>query len=315
MKPTITACLIAAFVLHPVSAGAATVRVTLRGMVTSDQPRLRLADIASLHGDRNEIARLGAIAVALAPRVGQVRRLSQAELAALVRRAGVNADIEWDGAPHVQVTMATVMVDGADIGRAALSAIASSPGPVSRRFALAHPVPSVGVPARAYQLRARPLQDAIAGRNVVWIDVVVDGSVYRAVRVPVRIEDQRPVLVARRDMAAGDSVLPAGFEPAVRDVAGLSGEAYAPDALHGGGRLQKRMRAGEVLTHDSLLPAGEVLPGDRVRVIAHAQRVQLEMEGVAVQGGAPGQRVNVKVTHSDEALNGTLLPDAAVLVR
>lgn len=314
-KHVVASSIIAALMLLAGAAEAAGVKATLRSQVTSDLAHLRLADVASLQGDPREVARAGSILVAVAPRVGHVRRLDRVELSAIVRRAGQYPEIEWSGAPHIQITAAAVTLDGDEIGRAALAALRQTPGPASRKYELAHPVPAVEVPARDTRLRPRPLDAAPGARRVVWIDVMVDGSVYRSVQVPVRVMDERAVLVARRDMAPGEDVLPGGFEKVLRDVADLRSEALAPDALSGTGRLKRRVGAGEVLTKDSLLPAGSVLPGDQVRVIAQADQVRLEMRGTVVHGGAPGQRVDVRVAHSGEALNGTLLPDAAVLVR
>jgi flagella basal body P-ring formation protein FlgA len=312
------------FVLHAVAAAmlahaaadAAPVTATLRQQVSVDRAQVELGDVAQLDAAASEREALEHVVVGRAPRVGYVQRFTPAMLAAAVRKAGVHADIAWQGSPTVQVAVTGQQIPGADITHAAMAALSAADPHGDYVFNSVRAVEAVEVPARAFSLRVRPLdRAAFAPRISVWVDVVVDGDVYRAVQVPVEVVQERAVLVAHADLRAGGAVEPGQFDTVRRNVAGAGSRVL--DRLPAGARvrLARPMRAGDVLTADKLMANDAVASGDHVHVVARAGAAVIETDGVVMRGGASGDVVEVVTAHSAQPVSGTLLDDHTVAVQ
>jgi flagella basal body P-ring formation protein FlgA len=312
------------FVLHAIAAAllahavadAAPVTASLRQQVSVDRPQVELGDVAQLEGAADVREVLGHVVVGRAPRVGYVQRFTPAMLAAAVRKAGVSADIAWQGSLAVQVTAAGQRVSGDDIARAAMAALSAADPHGDCQFNPVRAVEAVEVPARAFSLRVRPLdRAAFAPRIGVWVDVVVDGDVYRSVQVPVEVVQERAVLVAHADLRAGMAVGPDQFDTMRRNVVGAGPRVL--DRLPGGAkvRLVRPMRAGDVLTADRLMASDAVASGDHVHVVARAGAAVIETDGVVMRGGASGDEVQVVTAHSAQPVSGTLLDNHTVAVQ
>jgi flagella basal body P-ring formation protein FlgA len=291
------------------------VRAALRSDAMVAGPQVLLGELAVLDGEAGDLAVLARAPVADAPRIGVVKRLRVADLDVALRRAHRQADLAWTGAAEVKISVAARTVDGGELGREALAALRSLPDAAGLKLELAA-TPPLEVPARAVSLRARPVAMAeLAPHTPVWVDVLVDGQVYRSARVTVEVADERRVLVARTGMAAGEDAASSRFEAVTRNVAGMRSAPLAPDALPAGARLARQLRAGEILGRESLLAPGGVFAGDRVRVVARDAQMVIEVEGTVIHGGRPGQAVEVRVAHSDRALTGVLGAGATVVLR
>jgi flagella basal body P-ring formation protein FlgA len=254
--------------------------------------------------------------VARAPRVGQVQRLTPALLGAAVRRAGIPVDIEWSGAPNVQVVSIARQIAGKDVIDMAMAYLETVDPHAGFTFNVARAVEAVDVPSGAAKLHVRGIDPAIlAPRTVVWVDISVDGTLYRSVQVPVDVMLERMVLVARADLRAGETVRAAQFTAERRNVAG-QGKAM-PDALPAIGqlRLARAVRAGEVLTAEKIMMADGVMAGDPVRVVARTHGMAVEMDGIVVRGGSSGQGVGVRVAHSAQTIAGNLADGRTVFVQ
>jgi flagella basal body P-ring formation protein FlgA len=307
---------VAAALLAHAAAGAAPVVANLRQQVSVDRAQVELGDVAQLEGAADARAALEHVVIGRAPRVGYVQRFTPAMLAAAIRKAGVQADIAWQGSPMVQVAATAQQVPGADITRAVMAALSATDPHGDFEFHIVHAPAAVEVPARAYSLRVRPLDGkAFAPHIGVWVDVVVDGDVYRSVQVPVDVAQERAVLVAHADLRAGVAVGLDQFETARRNVVGAG--QHVLDRLPDGARvrLARPMRAGDVLTADRLMAGDAVVSGDHVRVVARAGAAAVETDGVVVRGGASGQVVDVLTAHSTQPVSGTLLDNHTVAVQ
>jgi flagella basal body P-ring formation protein FlgA len=307
---------VAAAMLAHAAAHAAPVTASLRQQVSVDRAQVELGDVAQLEGAAGDRAALEHVVVASAPRVGYVQRLTPAMLAAALRKTGVHADIAWQGSPTVQVTTTAQRIPGADITRAVMAALSAADPHRDYVFNPVRAAEPVEVPARAFSLRVRPLdRNAFAPRVGVWVDVVVDGDVYRSVQVPVEVVQERAVLVAHADLRAGTAVGPDQFDTARRNVVGAGPRVL--DRLPGGARarLARPMRAGDVLTADKLMANDAVVSGDHVHVVARAGVAVIETDGVVMRGGASGDVVEVVTAHSAQPVSGILLDNHTVAVQ
>lgn len=294
---------------------AAPVAATLLAQVRVAHSDVAFADLAVLSGDAAGLSALAHLVVCRAPRVGYVQRLTPAMLYVAARRAGLDVDIQWSGAAAVQVSTVAQQIDGADINAAVLSALRALDPDRGLVFAMPHAPDALDVPAGRNSLRVRRLDaDALLPRTVVWVDIMVDGALYRSVQVPVGVTREQPVLVARADLRAGTVLEESAFVLERRNVVG----ARAPmlSALPAGypARLAHPLRAGDGLSADRLVAQNGVVSGDHVQVVAQAGAAAVEMDGVVVRGGVSGQVVEVQVAHSAQRLTGTLMGGRIVAV-
>lgn len=287
---------------------AAAVPLTLRASVTLDHPAVVLADLVDAAPGIDP--RLLAMPLGAAPRVGYVLHWRRADLAAQLRRQGANVAIDWQGASAVSVATLTQRLDPQLLQEAAVARLAATFGEPDDAFNLAPQDGAVDIPQRPYALRTRPVATGGGARVLVWVDVLVDGAVYRSVVVPATVTRMRAGWVARRALAAGSRIDSADVEPRQVNAAGLG---PLPDAVDGA-RLRGAVRAGEVLTMATLAPTGAVLRGDAVRLTIQSGALAIEAPGVAQGSALPGQLVAVRSASSGEILSGRVNRAGNVLV-
>ena len=114
------------------------------------------------------------------------------------------------------------------------------------------------------------------------------------VRVQVRVQVFRDVLVSSRGLARGDVVGNGDVHPEERDVAQL-GYGYmvdAPDLV--GRRLRRPLAAGTVVTPGMLAPREVVQRGQQVSLVAHLDDILVRAGGVALEAGDRGDLIRVK---------------------
>ena len=103
------------------------------------------------------------------------------------------------------------------------------------------------------------------------------------------------VLVARRDLARGDTLTDAAVEVAWLETTRFHGDPVHPADVHGDGRptARRSLRAGEALRASSLAWPVATDTGDRVRVRYHRRGLLLTVDGVAREAGAVGDAIRV----------------------
>jgi flagella basal body P-ring formation protein FlgA len=297
------------------AAAEGTVSARLRSQVLADRTEVEFGDVAELSGDTVDRAGVEHVVVCRAPRVGYVERVSREMVEAALRRAGRRTVIEWEDGGVAQVRSASRSIPGSDVADAVRQALHVVDEGNVLNFTVARAIGDVDVPARAATLRVRPIDRAsVKQRMSVWVDVVVDGAVYRSVQVPVEVAHEERVLVARTDLPAGVAGIGA-FDAADRNVVGL--RYVRPDShlANAQVRLVRPLRAGEMLTTDKIADTDELAPGERVHVVARAGGAGVEMDGVVVRGGRNGQLVEVRVAHSAQPISATVLDRHTVEVQ
>lgn len=300
------ALLWAAALWLPAAAGA---ELALRDKVLASAPRLRLADVAEIHGE--DAAALAQIELGNAPRVGYVARWTRQELQELVlRRSGRSVD--WSGAQQVQVRTASRLVSAAEqlaLAEPAVQAAFGADGPL-QAAPLQQPA-EVEAPVGA-QLALRPLAGRpLTQRFDVWLDVLWQGAVYRSLRVALALEAPRRLYLARHDLAAGEAIAAADFEQ--RDGNAALANGPAASALVPGARLRQPLRAGQPLAAAQLLAPGALLRGEHAHVRWQAGALQLERDAIALGDALPGEAVQMRMA-GGAVLAGRLQQDGTVKV-
>lgn len=304
------ACLLLGAFACQAAAGGVTLQ--LREKVVVSHPVIVLGDLVAPAALPS--SELAALELAHAPRIGYALRFTKEELDNQVRRHFPAAAIDWDGAAVVVVRTEAQAVDNGGLREAALAQVRAAYAEAGTVVEIETPTAALDIPAGAYALRPRALPaGAPAARLPVWVDVLVDGSVYRSVVLIAAVSREGEALVARRPLAAGSRIDPDDFTVSRVNVAGLHPLAVA-DAGRTGARLRTALRPGQVLNSDAMAPAGAIFHGDQVRVSVQGGAVGVEALAVAQGSALPGQMVSLRASSSGETLRGRVTRAGNVVI-
>lgn len=300
--------LLLAMATQVVMARAVEVTLELRPDVVLSGPQVTLSDLAHVDAPDAVLQKhLAAIVVGRAPLVGHVEQRSRAELDLLLRSQVLRADqsIVWCGASLVKIRRASQALPVERLVEVAR-------GFVQRRFdadregvdiRLDGAMAEVAAPLGEVELSARMAgATRLRARMAVWVDVVVQGSLYRSVVVPLLVNERRQVYVARHALVAGCSVTAEDFELREEDVAALADAPLAPGGLAAPARMRQELDAGQVATVRQVALAGTVLRGDEVRLRTAAAGIAVETNAYAQANGTVGQRIPVRPMNSNETI-------------
>ena len=294
------------------AAGAAPVALTLREQVVIDHAGIVLADLL---GPNTAVALpFATLDVGRAPRVGYTVRITRAELENQLRRQFPGTAVRWDGAAMVTVRIQAQAIEPARVREATWELVRAAFAEPGTLIDIDMPGALPDIPAGAYTLRTRPLTaGAPVGRLPVWIDVLVDGAVYRSLIVTASVRRDGQAFVARRALDAGSRISPDDFIADRLNIAGmepLSSAAFE----HDGARLRSALRPGQVLDAQALAPAGAVFHGDQVLVTVRGGGIDVEALAVAQGPALPGQIVSLRASSSGETLRGRVTRAGHVVI-
>jgi flagella basal body P-ring formation protein FlgA len=135
-----------------------------------------------------------------------------------------------------------------------------------------------------------------------------------SVYLPVSVESEAPVLVARRSLRRGEVPLAADFDRSQRRVPGLAQDfAAEPEAL-AGQRLRRPLAAGELLATNMLERPPLVQRGQSVTAVTRAAGIEVRSSVEAMASAAAGDRVRLRNPATGRLLDGTVQPDGTVEV-
>lgn len=153
--------------------------------------------------------------------------------------------------------------------------------------------PRLRLPACAGALRAQA-PDLRQGASRVSVPVSCAAGQSWNVRVQVRVQMFRKVLVSSHGLARGDVVGNGDVHAEERDVARL-GYGYMVDAGQLYGRhLRRALAAGTVITPGMLAPREVVRRGQQVNLVARLDDILVRAGGVALEAGDRGDLIKVR---------------------
>ncbi|HET7269336.1 MAG TPA: flagellar basal body P-ring formation chaperone FlgA [Rhodanobacteraceae bacterium] len=153
--------------------------------------------------------------------------------------------------------------------------------------------PRLRLPACAGALQAQA-PDLGRGASRVSVQVSCSAGQSWSVRVPVRVQLFRKVLVSSHGLARGDVIGAGDVHAEEYDVARL-GYGYLVDpAKLSGRRLRRALTTDTVITPGMLAPREVVRRGQQVRLVVDAGSIQVSAAGIALQAGDRGDLVRVK---------------------
>lgn len=310
--------LIAAHARAEVRGGGASVRVAAESVAKGE--RLTLGDVADVRaGDATMTEKLRAVPLGYAPAIGAVRELTRERIALAIAAAGFAEGTVRIEVPPVALVRRAAQIVPAElvreaIERAALAELRAA-GADARLIRFDLP-PVIEVPAGAVEARAslggsRNLFELFA----VSIELWVDGRLARRIGATAQVEAEAPVLVAARDLAAGERVREGDFISEARPLKRASSVYVRDSARLRGAGLRRAVARGETLTTDLLTAEIVVRAGDAVRIVGESGGLRVAVAGEARASGRVGDRVQVKNTGSGALLQAVVVDEGLVRVR
>lgn len=155
-----------------------------------------------------------------------------------------------------------------------------------------------------------PAGAAVRAKTLIAVRCTAAGG--WTIYVPVAVESDATVLVARRALARGEAPLPADLEAVRRTVPGLPTGFPAAAADLMGRRLRRPLAAGEILAGDLLAPALLVKRGQQVTVVAELSGIAVRASLLAMTDGAAGERIQARNPLSGRVVEGVVQPDGTL---
>lgn len=279
-----------------------------------------LRDVAQVSAKDAEIkARLDALSVGVAPRMGYARTVPRATIALVVEKQWpeIAERIDWQGSEALVVRGTGVKQDSVSLVAMAQEALLAQ---LSRQYARAEVTP-VGGPYEmrhpAGEVAVMPrVSDAasVRPRMRVWLDVSLDGQHYRAVPIWFAVKAYAPVRVAKRSMPPRQRITGDDFRIEERNVVDVQGVPVPTGELLASTWLKRGVRAGEVLIDAAMESAPLIERGDDVRVKVVVGSIQIETKGIALGNGRLGDTIKVENPGSREAFSGKVIGARAIFI-
>ncbi len=289
----------------------------LRPEALISQQRITLSDVAVLHTSDLQSQAMGSIPLGRAPRIGQTERLSRAQIEQAIRRhPGVPVTPSWTGAATVALRTQAQTVWAQDIGQAALDAVRARYHATGTTLAveLAIPLSDYEVPVGVVTIKVRPVSASRerGGRVPVWVDLYVQGEMYRSVVVQLVVSLRRQAYVALHSISPGATASAQDFVVREMDVdANPVVAVYEPLLPF---RAARVIRGGEPLTVAAMLSGASFMRGDPVRLQLRSGLIGIEMAGVAMDDALPGQLLRVRSTNGRDIVTGRVSRSGAVIL-
>jgi flagella basal body P-ring formation protein FlgA len=136
-----------------------------------------------------------------------------------------------------------------------------------------------------------------------------------SIYVPVMVESEAALVVARRSLSRGEMPSPADLTVVPRQVSGFPTQFLAQVSDIAGRRLRRPVAAGEPIPDDALAAPVLVERGQQVTVSASITGIAVRANAVALDAGGFGDRVRVRNVASGRVIEGAIQADGSVVIR
>lgn len=273
--------------------------IALRDQVQISAAHIQLGDVAEIRG-ANEAQRvqLATMKIGPAPRLGTGRVVQQKEISRFLQHY---ASKEWfivEGS-ETRVTRPVAMYSGAQFADAARNQLLAHltrarPDFSKIEVTVVSTPESLPAPAGPARIVVRQIQgDGLGKRVSVWVDLEVNGAVYRSVPVWLSVSAYRPVVVAQRGYAFREPLTTAGFVVEEREIAGVRGALLDASAV-ANARSRRTIAAGAIVVAADVEPAPSVLAEQEVDVRVVSGSVAIDTRAIAEQEGSLGDIIRVR---------------------
>lgn len=301
MKLPVSVIFLALAPIAGASAGVdAPALITLHEHAVVTAAHIRLADVADVQAvDPARRESLQAAKIAPAPGIGTHRTLTRKDVERSLARTAEHGFV-IEGAPVTTIERPAADYEGAafvDVARRFLLARLSEEHPDLARLEVT-PVgdlPAVRGPAGESRLTARSVRgDMLAKRVSVWVDLEINGALYRRVPVWLAVNAYRPVWVSQRAYRGKEPFMTSDFAVEERDVAALRGAPLALDASLAGLRARRSMSAGGIVQAADVEAQPPVIAHEEIDVRLLAGPIAIDTRAIAEEEGARGAYIRVR---------------------
>jgi len=297
---------------------AVKIEMELKPEVTVRGRYLTMADVATVNTNHAQIKEMvDALRLGRSPQIGYVEQFTREALERTLKMQLLNFSwtVDWVGARAVKIRLAAHLYETANLVEVAKAHLLQELG---TRFEAVDvqpvlPIADVMLPSGDVTLRSRKIDiRQFSTRVPVWIDIEVNGVMYRSVVVPFSVHISQTVYVAKRDLPEGILVSSDDFEVRTQEVSDMINQVVAIPNMQGTRRIRRQIRRGQILTSKHVAQPGVVLRGDFVKLVFAAGGVLLETRAIAQQDAQLGQLVKVKPEKSSEPILGRVISDGVI---
>lgn len=279
---------------------------------------IELGEVATISGvEPGTIANLEAIDLGYSPSPGYTRLLFAERIAQNVALAYPGLEFTITGSPTCKVEPMTRTVEGSRIVQVAREALTTAARDARVTVSLLEAVPNIKVPAGTEEptVRAALNADTVStGVQTVTVRIEADGRPQATRQVQFRVQVWQTVDVLNRSVRAGDVITPDMIEQR---------EVIVPGHQQGGA-LTRSMLVGAAAARN-LEPGRALLEIDVHRPLAVEARASILVEvrsgairaraaAVAIQGGAIGERIRVRILDSEREMTAVIESRTLVVV-
>ena len=267
--------------------------IILKNSIVVNTDDVYLGSVAEIKGSKLEKEILKDIKIASSPYLCKSKILNEGEIERRVKEFlkfnGVDLTVNFKGSPVVQVKRACGLLPQEKvIERIKLLIDKLYPDYVF----ISASVPKIVLPYSSFDLSVSISSlSSYYGRAVC--KVLKKGKVVKTVWIPFRVEKKVYVVVAKRNIPAGEILTYRDVE--IRPVPESRGRNGLISLKEVVGKVVKRdIRAGEVIKRRDLKPNFIVLRGKPVKVIYDLGSIHIELLGLPMENGALGDIIKVK---------------------
>jgi len=285
--------------------------VAVRPEATVDADRVTLADVATVSGGGDGLARQFAdVDLGPAPPPGAGRDLTRAFLALRVRHARLDPEsLEWAGAERTHVARRVTRLAGAAIARAAVDHVRRTlPWPDEDLVVEVQREPGdLHLPGSSDAVEfqvAIPPGTRLLGSLPCSVSVTRDGREVGRTTVVLGVRVFQGLLVARRRIRAGELLTKDHVRLQRTELTGVTTDAITDLAEAFGQEARHDIQPFAVVTRGMLRPRRVVRRGAVVMLAAETACLRITARGIAQQDGAAGEWVAVRNIDSERVVYG-----------
>ena len=300
------------------AAQCAQVTVTLRPRAAVKATQMvKLGEMATLTGVREEAEQLRNVEIARAPLPGAARQVTPDWIKTRLACAGFDLKTITIKAPaSVMLVSESQTAKSVDIIDAAKRFILGQLSQSDFNYTITTNETTADsvIPSGKLELVAEQSDRPITpGRQQVCIDLMVDGAVYTKKSMSLNIKAIGPVLVATEAIKAREALTTSNTKIEQREITTATCQLLSsiPD-----GRIANRpISSGAVVTSEMVIARPAVSKGEAVTVTVRSGAVKIVVKGTASEDGATGDNIRISIPGGREEVQATVTEAGAVEVK
>ncbi len=289
------------------TARAATV-ISISPEVEVDSSSITLKDIAHIETTNPSFAQsLGQLRIGKAPRLGGTKRLPKSFIITRLKQLRLNLDsLDLRLPDYVNIKRLSSEIKIEEIARVAKDAILKAMDFKGQdvHIRVNSLTGELVVPQGevSYQT-ALPSDKKLMGRQVIPIQVFVDGLFFKKVNVSLTIEIYAPVWVAVNNLKRHQVIEPGDIRQKRMKLNDLLGEKLVTETSQlVGFRTRVPIRAGKAISAFKIEKLPTIERGDRITIKAFQDNISLLTSGQALESGKVGELIRVKCLNNQKML-------------